>query len=177
MFFETLGISMTTEITAAVMLSLNPIFCCICESAILQEKTSFSQKLFLGIGILGVIYIAIHTGTKDGKDTVGGILLILLAVVSGALFMTFSRKSSCYFRPMEITYFSSLLGMPVFNAFNVVRHIAGGSLGGERLYGFHLIGLTLILIRMIGVTAISVKKAKKETIKRYAAYGFSLYRQ
>lgn len=219
MFFETLGISMTTGITAGVILSLSPISSCVCEAVILKEKSTFMQKIFLGLGIIGVIYISVNTNTSDGKDSVLGILFIVLAVISGSLFMVFSRKSSSHFNSMEVTYFSSLSGMFAFNSVNIVRHIIYGDIlkyfsplfnihnliafvflaiistivatgmnnfalskiqistssafgglstlvtiavgvifGGEKLYYFHYIGMTLILIRMIGVSYISIKK-------------------
>ena len=81
MLFETLGISMTTGITTAIILSLTPISSCICESIILKEKTTLMQKILLGLGIIGVIYIAVNTNTSDGKDTIAGIIFIVLAVV------------------------------------------------------------------------------------------------
>lgn len=223
MLFETLGISMTTGITAGVILSLNPISSCICESVILKEKTTFLQKIFLGIGILGVMYIAVNTNTSEGNDTVAGILFITLAVISGSLFMVFSRKSSSHFSSMEVTYFSALLGMVFFNSANVIKHVFSGSLKdyfspllktenligliflavvstiiatgmnnfalskiqtttsaafsglstivtvligvfieGEKIFIYHFIGMTLILIRMIGVSYISIKKSTLE---------------
>lgn len=69
MFFETFGISMTTCVTAGVILSLMPISSCICESIILKEKTTFFQKVFLVLGIIGVIYISVNTNTNYGNDT------------------------------------------------------------------------------------------------------------
>ena len=215
---------MTTGITAGVILSLSPISSCICESIILKEKTTLMQKILLGLGIIGVIYISVNTSTTDGKDSIAGILFIVLAVVSGSLFMVFSRKSSSHFNSMEVTYFSALLGMIAFNSVNVVRHILSGNIleyfsplfnvqnltgfiflaivstivatgmnnfalskiqtstasafsglstvvtitvgvifGGEHLYYFHYIGITLILIRMIGVSYISIKKSRANT--------------
>lgn len=226
MLFETLGISMTTGITTAIILSLTPISSCICESIILKEKTTLMQKILLGLGIIGVIYIAVNTNTSDGKDTIAGIIFIVLAVVSGSLFMVFSRKSSAHFNSMEVTYFSAMLGMIAFNFVNIVRHISIGDIlgyfsplfniqnligfiflaiistivatgmnnfalskiqtstasafsglstvvtitvgvifGGEHLYYFHYIGITLILIRMIGVSYISIKKTRSDTTK------------
>jgi drug/metabolite transporter (DMT)-like permease len=226
MLFETLGIATTSGITAGVVLSLLPVSCCICESLILKEKTSLLQKIFLGLGIVGVAYIAINTSTGEGKDSVWGILFLILAIISGALFMVFSRKSSSKFKPMEITYFSCLLGMVAFNAVNVVRHLIKGDIleyftpylsldnmvgfvflavistivatsmnnfalkymqvstmsafGGvstmvtvaagvlfanEKLYLFHIIGLSLIVIRMIGVSAIAIRKEKNQMKK------------
>lgn len=226
MLFETWGISMTTGITTAVILSLSPISSCICESIILKEKTTLMQKILLGLGIIGVIYISVNTSTTDGKDSIAGILFIVLAVISGSLFMVFSRKSSSHFNSMEVTYFSALLGMIAFNSVNIVRHISSGDIleyfsplfniqnligfvflaivstivatgmnnfalskiqtstasafsglstvvtitvgvifGGEHLYYFHYIGITLILIRMIGVSYISIKKTRSDTTK------------
>ena len=43
MLFETLGISMTTGVTAGVILSLMPIASCISETVILKEKTTSDQ--------------------------------------------------------------------------------------------------------------------------------------
>jgi drug/metabolite transporter (DMT)-like permease len=223
MLFETLGIAMTSGITAGVILSLLPVTCCICESLILKEKTTLLQKIFLALGIIGVAYIAVHTSTGDGKDSVIGILFLLLAIISGAFFMVFSRKSSSAFKPMEITYFSCMLGAAAFNGVNIVRHLIKGDIleyftpyfdldnmvgfvflavistivatgmnnfalkymqvstmsafGGlstmvtiavgvifahEKLYTFHIIGLTLIVIRMVGVSVIAIRKEKNK---------------
>ena len=229
MFFETFGISMTTCVTAGVILSLMPISSCICETIILKEKTTFLQKVFLGIGIIGVIYISVNTNAADGKDTALGIILIILAVVSASMYMVFSRYASGHFNAMEVTYFSASFGMIAFNFVNVIRHVINGDLlkyfsplinvqnavcfiflglistilakcmnnfalskiqtstvsafsglytvvtimvgvifGGERLYTYHFIGMTLILIRMIGVSYISIKndKIRKNEIRK-----------
>ncbi len=226
MFFETLGISMTTGITAAVILSLSPVMSCIAEGIFLKEKTTVMQKVYLGIGILGVLYIAINTTPSGGKDSVLGILFLVLAIMSGALYLTFSRKSGNSFRALEITYVAVCTGAILFNFANVIRHIVAGDienyfmpylngeniigfaflgivctivatcmnnfalrkmqastmsafggvstfvtviagvlLGGEKLYTFHIIGLSLILIRMIGVSYIQIKRSKKQIDK------------
>ncbi len=222
MFFETLGISMTTGITAAVILSLSPVASCIAEGIFLKEKTTTMQKVFLGIGIIGVLYIAMNTTPSGGKDTLSGIVFLALAVTSGALYLTFSRKSGGKFKAMEISYTAVCMGALVFNIVNVVRHllrgdienyftpymnadniigfiflgiactivatamnnfalsgmqastmsafggvstfvtvITGAVFAGEKIKLFHIIGLSLILIRMIGVSYIQIRKDKK----------------
>lgn len=222
MFFETLGISMTTAITAGVIISLSPIFSCICESILLKEKNTFMQKVFLAIGIIGVMYIAINTKTNDGKNTIVGIIFMFLAVISGQMYAVFSRKASKQFKAFEVSYITCLLGTVAFNAVNIIRHIADGNLydyfkpylsvenllgfaylgilstivatamnnyalakapvsslaafGGvstlvtilagvlwqnEKLYTYHIIGIILIVIRMVGVSYIDIKKQKK----------------
>ena len=224
MLFETAGIFMTTGITAGVILSLNPISSCICEEIILKEKSTWLQKLLLGLGIFGVIYIALNTTASGGKDTPLGILLILLAVICGSLFLVFSRKSSAQFTSFETTYFAVLLGAIVFNGVNVIRHLVQGDIlqyftpyfqvenmvgfvflsilstivatsmnnyalskiqvstvssfsgvstlvtiligvlvSGEKLYTFHAIGLSLIVLRMVGVSYLDIQKRKRRT--------------
>lgn len=223
MVLETWGITLTTGITAGVILSLRPVTGCIFEAVFLKERTTTLQKIFLAIGIVGVVHIAVHANSATGRDTPLGIFCLVLAVVCGSLYAVFSRKSSSHFSTFEITYFASMLAAAFFNLINVIRHLAVGDLryyftpyfnrenmigfvflaiistviatsmnnyavsklqvttvsafGGvstlvtvaigclvadEKLYGFHLVGLTLILIRMVGVSWISVQKAKRK---------------
>ena len=223
MLFETLGISMVSGVTAGVILSLGPVTSLICEALLLKEHASKLQIVFLGIGILGVIYISVCTGTTEGSSSVFGIFCLVGAVLCGSLFAVFSRKSSHHFSCFEISYFSCLFGTVAFNTVNVIRHIANGDIlnyfepyfnidnmigfaflgiistvlatfmgnfalgklqvsttaafGGistvvtilidvifnsEPLYYFHYIGISMILLRMIGVSVISIRRDKKK---------------
>jgi drug/metabolite transporter (DMT)-like permease len=216
----------------AVVLSLLPIASCIVETAILKETTTALQKILLGVGIVGVVYIAVMSsvGSSEGagsKDSLIGILCLFLAVVSGAMYLAFSRKSTRHFSSIEITYMYSALGALAFNAINVVRHLVAGDIlhyfdpyfsveniigfvflgiissigatgmntfalsrmqastlsafaglstlvtvtvgvmfNGDKLFYYHYIGLSLIIIRMVGVSTIAIMKDKK---KRLAA--------
>ena len=221
MFFETLGISMVSGVTAGVILSLQPVSSVICEMVFLKERSSTAKNLFLFLGILGVGYISVCTGAADGGSSILGILVLVGAVLASSLFQTFSRKSSSHFSSFEITYFACMLGALVFNVINVFRHLISGDIsnyfapylnlenmigffflavistiiaacmnnyavarmqistmsafGGistvttilvgvifnnEQLYYFHYIGITLIIIRMIGVSTIAIRKDK-----------------
>ena len=129
MTFETLGISMTTNITASVILSLLPVFSVVFEFIFLKERIDWKKGLFLVIGMIGAILIAVCSKhDENGKDTALGIMFVFLAVIFGSLFITFSRKSSQYFNAMEIAYFSCFMGAVFFNGINIVRHIANGTL-------------------------------------------------
>ena len=77
MLFETTGFTMTTAVTAGVITSLMPVASCVFEGIILKESTTLLQKIFLAIGIVGVIYIAINTNTLDGNDTVFSLHILL----------------------------------------------------------------------------------------------------
>ena len=157
MLLETLGVSMTTNVTAAVICSLAPISSCIIEEVFLKEKSSFLQKIFLGCGIFGVVYIALNTNTTDGKDTLAGILFLLGSVVAGSFFCAFSRRSSSHFSSIEITYFSCMLGAIAFNAVNVVRHLFRGDilhyfdpyLNPDNLLGFFFLSVVSSIIAVM----------------------------
>ena len=228
MFFETIGISTSGDITTAVIISLSPIFSCIAEMVFLKERATPLQMVFLGCGIIGAVYIAICSGGNEGGDSAAGIIFLFLAVISGVLFGVFSRRSSKHFKPLEITYTSSAMGALIFNAVNLVRHLARGDIAnyfkpyfslenmigflflgvastivatlmnnyavsrlrlstnaafggvstlvtivigvlcGERLRYYHFIGLPLILIRMIGVSTISIIKDRRREKQRTA---------
>lgn len=128
MLFETLGVSMSSNITAGVILSLSAVTSCIFEMIFLKEDSTLMQKIFLGLGIFGAVYIAVNTDTASGEDSLLGILFLVLTVVSGSLFSVFSRKSSRSFGAMEVTYVSCMLGALVFNAVNIVRHLVVGDI-------------------------------------------------
>ncbi len=226
MMLETLGITMTTGITAGVILSLPPVFSSIFEVLILKEHSSTLKKFFLALGVVGVIYIAVNTSSSAGKDTPLGILCLVAAVISGCLYGAFSRKASSHFSAFEVSYIACMMAATFFNGINVIRHLFAGDLlhyfdpyfspqnligfvflaifctvlaasmnnyalgrlpvttvtafggistfvtiaigcliGKERLYGFHFVGLTLIVIRMVGVSWITIRDAKRKTAK------------
>ncbi len=128
MLFETTGFTMTTAVTAGVILSLMPIFACMWESIILKETTTALQKTFLVLGVIGVIYIAINTNTNDGNDSILGILCLMITTISGPLHLVFSRQSLKAFRPFEVTYFACLFGTVAFNVINIIKHLYKGNI-------------------------------------------------
>lgn len=175
MIFETFGISMTTGITAGVILALSPIISCITEIVVLKEKSSIAQIIFIAIGIAGIVYITVNTNTNTGEDTVLGILCMFLAVVSGTLFTAFSRKSSKYFAPLEISYTSCILGTVVFNVINIARHLYLGNISNyflPYLNTDNMIGFIFIsIISSIIATGMGNYALKKMQISTAAAFG------
>jgi len=175
MLFETAGISMTTNVTAAVIISLSPIASCIAEELVLKEKSTLLQKLLLLLGIVGVLYIALHTDTTTGEDSAAGILLLFGAVISGALFAAFSRKASHGFTAMEITYVSCMLGAVLFNAINVVRHLVAGTLASyfapyfclRNMVGFLFLGV-LSTIVATGMNNYAMSKVQISTVAAFS---------
>lgn len=149
--FETAGISMTSNITAGIIVAITPLVNALVQFLVLKEKTNLRQTVCLLAGIIGVIYIVANTSTSGGADTLPGIIFIFLAVFSGAFYCAFSRKTTTAdsFSSMEVTCFSAFFGMIVFNSINVVRHIYTGTLhtyfvpfmSVENLIGFAFLGI------------------------------------
>ncbi len=175
MLFETLGVSMTTNITAGVILSLGAVTSCICEIIFLKEDSTLLQKVFLGMGIFGAIYIAVNTDVTTGENSVVGILFVFLAVVTGSLFAVFSRKSSRSFGAMEVTYVSCMLGAVAFNAANVVRHLFVGDIlhyfdpyfDVQNLLGFFFLGVVSTIVAT-GMNNFALGRMQSSTM---AAFG------
>lgn len=171
MLFETTGISMTTNITAAVIVSLSPVSSCIVEWLVLKERSTLLQKIFLGLGMFGAIYIAANTNTSDGNNSILGIMFLVLTVLSGSMFYAFSRKSSSEFKAMDITYVSCVLGAVVFNAINVVRHLVMGDIlhyfdpyfNLDNMIGFIVLGI-LSTIVATGMNNYAVSKIQMSTM-------------
>ena len=175
MLLETVGISETTGVTTAVILSMSPVLSVIFEMLLLRERCSLLQKVFLGCGIFGTVYIALNTSTTDGSNSVLGIVALFLAILSGTMFAVFSRKSSKKFAPMEITYISCMLGAVAFNLANVIRHIAVGDIlhyfdpyfKAENIVGFLFLGVASTII----ATAMNNYALSRLQISTMTAFG------
>jgi drug/metabolite transporter (DMT)-like permease len=81
-------------------------------------------------GIAGVIYIVVNTDTASGNDTPIGIIFMFLAVISGALYGAFSRKTSKggEFSSWDVTCFASFAGAIAFNGANIVKRLSDGTI-------------------------------------------------
>ena len=80
MLFETLGVSMTTNITASVLLSLAPISSAICEILFLKERTTPLKNVFLAIGI----FMMIEKKDYSGENKKGWIVYAVLSAIFAA---------------------------------------------------------------------------------------------
>ena len=168
------GFTMTTAVTAGVILSLSPIFSCIWESLVLKEHTTFLQKTFLILGIIGVIYIAINTSTNDGKNSFFGIICLLIATISGPLHLVFSRESLKVFKPFEVTYFACLFGTVVFNSINIIRHIFNGDIkhyfdpffAPENIISFIMLSIVSTIIAT-ALNNFSIKRIQASTVSAF----------
>jgi len=174
MLFETVGYTMTTAVTAGVILSLVPVFACVCESLILKETTTVMQKVFLVLGVVGVMYIAINTRAADGKDSLLGIACLVVATISCPLHLVFSRQSLSHFKPFEVTYFACLFGTVGFNLINIVNHLYKGDIlhyfdpyfDPKNMVGFIMLSVVCTIIAT-ALNNFSVSKIQASTMSAF----------
>jgi drug/metabolite transporter (DMT)-like permease len=145
--FETYGLARTPSSEAGMMIALIPIFVTILSTLILNEKPSLGQVLFIGLSFSGVILIQVLNGGEGTRSSFLGIALLLLAVISAALFNIASRNASKKVKPYELTYFMMLSGALVFNAIHVVQLLLKGDINTyfSSLSSFTVIGPLLYL--------------------------------
>lgn len=177
--FETLGVANLSNITAGLLSASAPIMNVLIQFIILKEKTNIKQLLCLCLGVLGLCYIVVKTTAAGGEDTPIGVVFMVVAVLFGALYCSFSRKTanSEEFSAMEITCVSAFVGAVVFNGVNVVRHAVNGSLSTyfmpllsfDNIVGFIVLG---ILSSILGNALSNYALAKLPPVRISVFSGF-----
>lgn len=149
--FETFGIRLTTSGEAGMMIALIPIFVTILSSLILKEAPKTIQMFFILLSVSGVLFIQIMKSSSGLDVNLFGLLLLLGAVISAALFNIASRNASKTLKPYELTYFMMLGGAIVFNTMYIIQLSIESRLGD---YFTNLSHLELVVpILYLGVIA------------------------
>lgn len=120
--FEIFGIKFATSSEAGVIIATIPLFVMIFSKLILKEKITKIKSAFLIISLLGVILIVISEGIEFNGRTLG-IILLLGATISSALYNISSKKLSAKFSPWEITYNMMFCGFLFFTILSIFLSI------------------------------------------------------
>ncbi|MCT4595932.1 MAG: DMT family transporter [Anaeromicrobium sp.] len=120
-----LKVNTTSEV--GIMMSLIPVFVAILAPIFLDEKPSRSQFAFILISVSGVIFMIVMKGLTL-QINLYGMLILLLAVISGSFYNILARKFSSHCTPVEITFVMMWLGAIVFNGISIYKHISLGNL-------------------------------------------------
>jgi len=120
-FLENYGISYTTTSFSGMISSLSPIFSAILGAMVLKEKPSGKQWLFIALSIAGVLMLSL--GGSGGTNTLLGVLCLIAAYFSGAIYSLLIRRYSRLFTPFELTYVMFHVGFVFFalTAFGAYR--------------------------------------------------------
>lgn len=109
---ENYGIVYTSSAFAGILIAVIPIAGIILDVILMKSKVTKKQVICAIASVLGVALTAI--GAKDMTSSLKGILFLLVAVIAGALFYVFSKKSSEYYNPLERTYVMFGVGSVVY---------------------------------------------------------------
>lgn len=109
---ESYGIKFTSSAFAGTIIAVIPIMGLIFDVLIMHVKVSLKQVLCAVASVVGVIITTL--GAEGMKSSVLGVMVLMIAVVAGALFYVFSKKSGEYFNPLERTYVMFGVGSTVY---------------------------------------------------------------
>lgn len=132
--FETYGIEMTSSSFAGIILGLLPIFGSLCGAFFLKEEIKKSQVLLIFLSVLGIFFT---TFMGEIKFSISGLILLLLAVLSAALFSTLSSFLSKEVSAFERTYTMFALGSICFSIMALFSINGNLSLFLEPLYNIN----------------------------------------
>ena len=109
---ESYGIAYTSSAFAGTIISVIPIIGIVLDVLVMHVKVTKKQ---IGCAVGSVAGVAITTfGSEGGSNSLLGILMLLIAVLSGGLFYVFSQKAGEHYNPLERTYVMFAIGSVVF---------------------------------------------------------------
>ena len=109
---ESYGITYTSSAFAGTIIAVIPIAGLICDVLIMHTKVSRKQVLCSVGSVVGVIITTL--GAQNMKSSTLGVLLLLVAVMAGALFYVLSKKAGEHYNPLERTYVMFASGSLVY---------------------------------------------------------------
>jgi len=151
---STAGLARISSSEAGMFIAAIPIFSIIFSYLFFKEKIGPLRLIFMVVSIIGVFIINIF-GFVQGNSTNIGRLLMLLMVISAALYLIFAKKSSKEYSYIEITWTMTLVGAIVFTSVAVAKNAVLGTLDDY----IGVLGNTKFLLSVlylgIGVTMLS----------------------
>ena len=116
---ESYGIKLTSSAFAGTIIAVIPIAGILFDVFIMHAKVGKKQILCSLGSVIGVIITTL--GAQNMESSTLGVLLLLIAVVAGALFYVFSKKSGEYFNALERTYMMFAMGSVIYLTYALVE--------------------------------------------------------
>ncbi|RYL99046.1 DMT family transporter [Sporolactobacillus sp. THM7-7] len=153
MYFLTqaLGLVYLPASEAGIIQATLPVFTLLFASWILNEKTSWIQKLSMGLSVFGVMYIFIMSGTHFGLDQWIGIILLGVSTLSHAGYNILARTMTQKYSMIDMTYLMIFTGFVSFNVLSMGQHLMRGTLSQFFLPFTH--PLFVLSVSYLGVLA------------------------
>ncbi|MBE6041412.1 MAG: DMT family transporter [Clostridiales bacterium] len=110
---ETSGIEYTNASFSGLMISLIPIVTVLLSAVFLKERVALRIYGWIMCSVAGVFVIS-TAQTSSGSIQVRGIIFLLIAVTSAAVFYLISRSVADAFTPFERTFIMMVMGFVFF---------------------------------------------------------------
>ncbi len=109
-FFK--GLSMTTPISAAVMMVTTPILVLTFSSIFLNEKASIKKAIGIIIGLIGAIILIVYgKSLGNGKSELLGNLLVFINAASFAMYLIIVKSLTSKYHPLTFAKWLYLFGL------------------------------------------------------------------
>lgn len=125
---QSFGLNLLPSSEAGIFLSISPIFTMILASYVLNEKTTFLQKISIFISVSGVIYIGVMKSSSLDFSSIKGIAFLLISVVSLAIYNVMARNLTKEYSSVELTAVMVIISVIVFNVLAIGRHLVIGDI-------------------------------------------------
>lgn len=116
---ESYGIVYTSSSFAGTIIAVIPIAGIVADVVIMRSRVQAKQVVCACLSAIGVAVTTI--GAEGMRSSLLGLLILLGAVASGALFYVFSQKSGDHYNALEQTYVMFALGSLVYTTFALIQ--------------------------------------------------------
>lgn len=118
-FCETYGIYYTSSSFSGTIIAVIPIMGIVFDRLIMKNNIRRVQIICAFVSVIGVVITTL--GAEGMKSSLIGIIFLLGAVTSSALFYVFSKKSAEHYNAIERTYMMFLCGCVMFVGFALIQ--------------------------------------------------------
>jgi drug/metabolite transporter (DMT)-like permease len=146
MFFK--GLSLTTPISASVIMTLSPITVLIASYLVLKERITANKMVGIALGATGAILMIGIDGFKLSSDTFLGNLFVLINAVSYSIYLVLVKPMMMRYKPITIIKWVFFFGMIFVIPFSITEflQVEWHQLPSEAWYslGYIIVGTTFI---------------------------------
>ncbi len=112
---QAFGLKTVPSSEAGIIFSFSPVLTLILASLIIKEKNTNLQKIGIFLSVSGILYIFISKGFIISDNSLGGLILVLLSVISLSLYGVLARRKLQKIPFVDVTFYLTVSGVVWFN--------------------------------------------------------------
>ncbi len=152
---ETIGVDRTTATESGVFLACIPVAALLASAVVLKKRPSGRQIVGILITLVGVLITVLAVGVLSSLSAVGYLLLVV-TVLSYALYSVFVDRAARWYTGAEITYSMLIAGASLFVILALLEALLRGNMTTLVTFPFReRIFLTAILYQGIGCSIVA----------------------